>query len=308
MKKKKLDAEILDAASRWGRPQPLHHFGHQSKHGNSGMLHSAARDIVISFPLIEKPEWKAVISFKASRPTAQGLCLSIGNNKKKETCLSEQVGLKATDFVWKAMFSFHAVELQGYRSTSNTEKDSVTRAAQSSELNSVAQLRRGKKVNLVQIFPPPVKKKKRKRKRYTKDQSAAQCCITNLLPVSIVKHCRQAELTEVSFEGFLLLFPHNHQPQPIGAWYEMLTHSHIWGSDANVQQIWCKHGANNNRKISRVCKSARLGRKERASHWQYPNRTESDQSDRLSTSRVTALTRFLRLVFPSYDEESFFPL
>lgn len=158
----------MDAASRWGRPQPLHHFEHQSKHGNSGMLHSAARDIVISFLLIEKPEWKAVISFKASRPTAQGLCLSIGNNKKKETCLSEQVGLKATDFVWKAMFSFHAVELQGYRSTSNTEKDSITRAAQSSELNSVAQLRRGKKSQLSTNFSSSCKKKEKKKEKVHK--------------------------------------------------------------------------------------------------------------------------------------------
>lgn len=67
-------------------------------------------------------------------------------------------------------------------------------------------------------FSSSCKKKKKKRKRSTEDQSVAQCCITNLLPVSIVKHCRQAELTEVSFEGFSFMVP----PQPSAAAYRGL--------------------------------------------------------------------------------------
>lgn len=63
------------------------------------------------------------------------------------------------------MLFFHAAELQGYCSTSNTEMDSITWAAQWSELNSVAQLRKGeKKVNSVQIFLLLYKKMKRCRK------------------------------------------------------------------------------------------------------------------------------------------------
>lgn len=65
--------------------------------------------------------------------------------------------------------------------------------------------------------------------------------------MSIVKHCRLAELTEVSFEGFLLLFPRNHQPQPIGAWCEMLTHSH---TSEEVTQTYSKHDANTEQTIT----------------------------------------------------------
>lgn len=77
------------------------------------------------------------------------------------------------------MFSFHAGELQGYRSAHNTEMDSVTRATQWSEVNSAAQLWK-KKVNLVQIFSPLEKEK-----GYTKDQSVHLCCIINLVLASI---------------------------------------------------------------------------------------------------------------------------
>lgn len=80
---------------------------------------------------IVKSKWEAVISLKAAGLLLKDLLSQQQSKKKlKKRSLSQRVSLTAKDYMWKAMFSFHTGELQGYCSTCNTEMDSITQATQ----------------------------------------------------------------------------------------------------------------------------------------------------------------------------------